>query len=308
MKNKKFLLLVFLSFAVGVIWGEVLMEKVYSLNLSRVKTWSAEVLTHTDLNAEFDNILSHSLTNSDIDAAAAIVASKLDLSVPGAIGGTTPAAGAFTTLSATGAVTTSSTFTSGGTIASDTDNTDDLGSSSKEWKDLYIDGTANIDTAVITAASGFSTFTASGDLDIGSHEFKAQTFESDVATSTAPFTIASTTVSTNLNADLLDGSSGAAYNPSTIEDFGTSGTTSTTKTETAVKISYGTRTVGANDTETVTGLPTYTATTSYVCTCSMNDSGDLPEDCGVLRDSGTQITIRNSQSTQRNISWFCFGT
>lgn len=45
----------------------------------------------------------------------------------------------------------------------------------------------------------------SGDWDAGSYEIRAQTFESDVATGTAPFTIASTTVNTNLNADLLDG-------------------------------------------------------------------------------------------------------
>ena len=40
--------------------------------------------------------------------------------------------------------------------------------------------------------------------DAGAFEIRAATFESDVTTGTAPFTIASTTVSTNLNADLLD--------------------------------------------------------------------------------------------------------
>ena len=37
-------------------------------------------------------------------------------------------------------------------LISDTDNTDDLGSSTKEWKDLYIDGTANIDSLVADTA------------------------------------------------------------------------------------------------------------------------------------------------------------
>ena len=73
-----------------------------ALNLSRVKTWSAEVLTHTDLNAEFDNILNHSVTNSDISASAAILGSKLDLAIPGVIGATTPAAGTFTALTING--------------------------------------------------------------------------------------------------------------------------------------------------------------------------------------------------------------
>lgn len=50
----------------------------YGLNLSRVKTWGTEVLTAADLNAEFDNILSHSITNTDISASAAIALSKID--------------------------------------------------------------------------------------------------------------------------------------------------------------------------------------------------------------------------------------
>ena len=41
--------------------------------------------------------------------------------------------------------------------------------------------------------------------DAGSYEIRAQTFESDVATGTAPLTIASTTAVTNLNADMVDG-------------------------------------------------------------------------------------------------------
>ena len=55
-------------------------------------------------------------------------------------------------------------------------------------------------TALTTAG-----ITASANIDIGSFEMRAQTFESDVATGTAPLVVASTTKVTNLNADLLDG-------------------------------------------------------------------------------------------------------
>jgi len=67
-------------------------------------------------------------------------------------------------------------------------------------------------TAVACGSGGSSTallqdgsvaFTANW--DAGSFEIRAATFESDVVTGTAPFTIASTTVVTNLNAHLLDG-------------------------------------------------------------------------------------------------------
>jgi len=55
------------------------------------------------------------------------------------------------------------------------------------------------------------TIPLTADWDAGAFEIRAETFESDVATGTAPFTIASTTVSTNLNADLLDGESATAF-------------------------------------------------------------------------------------------------
>src|SRR3990167_9629284 len=84
----------------------LLFSSADALNLSRVKTWSAqEVLTAADLNGEFNNILNHSLTNNDIDAAAGILGSKLNLAITGgAIGTTTPSAGKFTTLQATGEI------------------------------------------------------------------------------------------------------------------------------------------------------------------------------------------------------------
>jgi len=172
-------------------------SKADALNLSRVKTWSAsEILTAADLNAEFNNILNHSLTNNDIDAAAGIVGSKLDLSSPGTIGNTTASTGAFTTLSASGALdvtgiteindklaftqddqneyidsltdgeldfnaTISLNFLIGGTeqvqvfngdFRPTTDNDIDLGTSGLEFKDLFIDGTGNIDSLVADTA------------------------------------------------------------------------------------------------------------------------------------------------------------
>lgn len=92
-------IILFLSFFLVV-------NNAYALNLARIKTWDAgAILTAADLNAEFNNITNHSLTNNDISATAAIVASKLDLTIPGAIGSTTANTGAFTTLSATGNTT-----------------------------------------------------------------------------------------------------------------------------------------------------------------------------------------------------------
>ncbi len=46
---------------------------------------------------------------------------------------------------------------------------------------------------------------AASNVDIGAYELRAKTLEADVATGTAPLTVASTTKVTNLNADKLDG-------------------------------------------------------------------------------------------------------
>lgn len=271
------------------IFGIVCVNYLYALNLARVKTWtSGEVLTASDLNAEFDNILDHSITNADVSSTAAIAGSKLDLSVPGAIGATTASNGTFTTLTANTALNpdasdgcaigttalewsdiyladgakidlgddqdvtithvadagillelddyisfgdsavyiesdddahldlvadTSIDFIIGSTeqfelvdggILPTTNNDIDLGSDTVEYKDIWVDGTAYLDSAQIASLTTLTTLTASGDLDIGAYELRAQTLEADVATGTAPLTITSTTKVTNLCADLLD--------------------------------------------------------------------------------------------------------
>ncbi len=66
-----------------------------------------------EVDANFATIVNEfngSIDNDNIKAAAGIVGSKLNLAAAGAIGGTTPAAGAFTTVAASGAVTLSSTL------------------------------------------------------------------------------------------------------------------------------------------------------------------------------------------------------
>ena len=65
---------------------------------------------------------------------------------------------------------------------------------------------ARLGTVVLSAANNKTIIQgAASNLDIGAYELRAQTLEADVATGTAPLTIASTTVVSNLNADKLDG-------------------------------------------------------------------------------------------------------
>lgn len=70
-------------------------------------------------------------------------------------------------------------------------------------------GLSDDDHALYLLANG--TRGLSADWDAGSWQIRAETFQSDVATGTAPLTVTSTTVVTNLNADLLDGYHAAAF-------------------------------------------------------------------------------------------------
>jgi len=58
-------------------------------------------------------------------------------------------------------------------------------------------------------ADGTNPLTANW--DAGAFEIRAETFESDVVTGTSPLTVASTTLVSNLNADLLDSQEGSYY-------------------------------------------------------------------------------------------------
>jgi len=69
--------------------------------------------------------------------------------------------------------------------------------------------TGGVGSEILTAALGPLT----ADWDAGSFSITALRFISDQATGTAPFTITSTTMCANLNADLLDGSHAAAFEP-----------------------------------------------------------------------------------------------
>ena len=122
------------------------------------------------------------------------------------IGSTTPSSATFTTLVANGNVdlgdATSDTITATGrfdsSLVPSADGTYDLGSSSLEWNDLYIDGTANIDTLRADSA----TLTTA---DINGGTVDGATIGANSA-STGAFT--SVTVSTTLDvsgAAIFDG-------------------------------------------------------------------------------------------------------
>lgn len=121
----------------------------------------------------------------------------------------------------TGGLTSTGILVSGLTAsrALQTDGSKNLESSSVTTTELgYVSGvTSAIQTQMDTKAADSAVLKKDGSValtanwDAGSYEIRSATFESDIATGTAPFTIASTTAVTNLNADLLDGNHAAVF-------------------------------------------------------------------------------------------------
>ena len=83
----------------------------------------------------------------DSAGTVAFLNPNTNLSISGADLDATGSSGANTALSNLASVAVSTS------LISDTDDTDDLGSVTNEWKDLYIDGTANIDSLVADTAT-----------------------------------------------------------------------------------------------------------------------------------------------------------
>lgn len=75
----------------------------------------------------------------------------------------------------------------------------------------YVGSTPYYSFGANTVILADGTVPLTANWDVGAYTITGLRFISDQATGTSPFTVASTTVVTNLNADLLDGQSGAYY-------------------------------------------------------------------------------------------------
>lgn len=92
-----------------------------------------------------------------------------------------------------------------------------------------------------------------------------------------------------------------------IRDFGTSGSSYTSKTMGSLKIAYGSISVGASTSASISNLP-FTDANSYRMVIAFNMSSIPGLSIGVTQDSGSQATIYNPNSATEQINWMAIGT
>ena len=155
--------------------------------------------------------------------------------------------------------------------------------------------------------SADGTIPLTANWDAGSYKITAETLESDVATGTAPLTVASTTVVSNLNADQLDGSD-ASDLTMTIEDYGSSNSTGSSVSQGNLIIQYGYDTsIAGSGSQAITNL-NFASSTSYNVSVTTLGSSETDENPTVVRDSGSQFTIHNHTTSARGVMWIAIGT
>jgi hypothetical protein len=134
-----------------------------------------------------------------------------------AIGGTTPAAGAFTTVTASGTLGVTGVTTHGDDVVSDTDSTDDLGTTGVRWANLFVDGITATDQITATG------FTGTLDGILGSGSAAAATTTTLDTSGAVNLNLTTDSTSSTSGALIIDGGVGVAKKLFVGTDFDVSG-------------------------------------------------------------------------------------
>ena len=134
------------------------------------------------------------------------------------------------------------------------------------------------------------------------------TFESDVATGTAPFTIASTTLVSNLNSDLLDGQHGSYYLniTSVLDDLADVDTSGAAQDQVlAYNSSSGTWTPaivsGVEELSDLNDVDTSGANADDILIYNPSSGTWLPNDLNTFIENNTEIALNTLHRTEVSI-------
>lgn len=106
----------------------------------------------------------------------------------------------------------------------------------------------------------------------------------------------------------LTGVISSAATISSITDYGTSGSTGTSKLQNFIIIAYGTLAVNGSSSATVTNLTFSSAATYTFIVTSDSDPQNGYFTPFAVRNSGSQVTVYANDSHNINVSWFAIGT
>lgn len=159
---------------------------------------------------------------------------------------------------------------------------------------LSIEAKVGIDSSAVATSHDYLLThlpAQAGNWDAGAVEVRAQTFESDVVTGTAPFTIASTTNVTNLNADTCDGKHVDGSDGAGEITTNNGAQTLTNKTLTAPTLT--TPTLGVATATTLNGLTidTTTGTLDVTNGKTLTITGDATISATPYTPGGTDVAI-----------------
>lgn len=250
-------------------------------------TSDTETVTRTKLNNLVANLLTEfngSINNSNIKAAAQIAASKLNLATIAqnvAFTGTLDLTSATFSFGA-GTIPYSALVLSNSVVNADINSAAEIAYSKLNLTGLVI----NADLAGSIADTKLNTISTAGKVDGASLTGLANIPAGAGDIPTANLTNATFSV---------------------LEDYGTSGTTSTSKNLSDLMIAFGTRSVGGSGSATVTNLP-FTSVGLYTVVGAFGGNQGAVEAFEIVRDSASQITIKNNDNAEQTINWIAIGT
>jgi hypothetical protein len=251
----------------------------YPTDSARTKTWGTEVLTAADQHAQLD--LLHAWVNAAMNGTSG----------HGHTGGTNDGKQIVLTTAVTGTLPA----TNGGTGTATVTQGDVLyGSAANVWSKL---GAGTAGQALTTGGAGanpaFAGMTTQGDV-----EYHNGTTRTRLAPGTAGQVLKTL---------------GAGANPvwvnalSSVLDYGTSASTSTSRQATALKIASGQFAFSANGSQAITNLG-FSSSSSYAVVTNSGYAVTTNENIRVSYDSGSQFTLYNDINRACTVGWIAIGT
>lgn len=269
-------------------------------------TSDTETVTRTKLNDLSGSLLSEfngNIEDANIKSNAGIVASKLILTSPGAIGTVAAAAGTFTTLISTGDTTIGNASGDALTFHPNAWTLSNNVTITGTWADLGTVTTIDINGGSIDGAA------------VGANS--ATTIKGTTIEATTSLKLATGVTVTGIeNNDSLGTSDTKLCTQGNVKAYADALTTgelsvmefnNVDKNNNQMRICGGIATLSSG-TIAITGLPFSSSTSYSIIVVLDTDSGTQSQGITVIRDSASQATVTDSQGTNKKVHWIAIGT